>query len=295
MPDPEPAPDAAPPPYDGYDVKDADLIVDPPGKADRFGEILVQRAPEAAPTVEEALREQKQQQEAGRTPERIGEILERKQAVDRGQVAEILDKQRRLREESVGRALIRFGQALLRHDPDASGQLQRAIVDRLAAVPPGTADADALQQVVDGKFLACFLAPIPPLHAPKAAAPPRSSSRLEVAALKDARGILTVNLRGVLDSYTTQILEAALEKWLSAPPVRCVVDCARLDYLNSQGVTVLIQYADAFREKKGDLVLCGLGTGPKEVIQRLGLDQFFRIHPDVKSAAEELSRREGDL
>ena len=193
-----------------------------------------------------------------------------------------------LRDMAIGREMVRFIHALHRHNPDAAAELRRVLVERLAALPPGAVDSDALHNVFNPEFPAGSPAPPPP--APKAVASARRAPRLEVKALKDDRGILTVALHGILDYDTTEILEAELLKWLGSPPVHCVVDCAGLVYLKSQGVTVLIRYADEFQAKKVVMALCDLGEGPMEVIKRLGLDQFFLIYPDAKSAADALTR-----
>ncbi len=115
---------------------------------------------------------------------------------------------------------------------------------------------------------------------------PKPGLRLDVRSRMEPGGILVLELAGGLDFKSADGVEKILAEGIDSPPLRCVVDCAKLDYMNSHGVSLLLHYLDLAREKGGEIFLAGLRPGPSAVIDRLGIGHVIRVFPTVADAEE---------
>lgn len=136
---------------------------------------------------------------------------------------------------------------------------------------------------------------LPP--APRESKPSKPTGRREVLKLagidiegplglstkvQDEVGIIA--LRGKLLETLDIALKDQFDRLIDNGVVRIIVDCSRLDYLSSRGVSVFIAVLDACREADGDLFLAAAPPQPKFVLDRLGVTLILRHFPTVEEA-----------
>ena len=110
---------------------------------------------------------------------------------------------------------------------------------------------------------------------------PPKSFRFEVEAAGTTR---VVSIGGWLSEDSNR---DAKEKFLAAlrgEPRHLVVDLARLDYISSSGIAVLVAILGRCRQASIQLLLCGLNPDILEIFQITRLNQVFQIHPDRRAA-----------
>jgi len=99
-----------------------------------------------------------------------------------------------------------------------------------------------------------------------------------------------VALSGHLDADTAHQFRDALRELTTARARTVIVDNTKLDYLSSQGVTTLVEYAMELRKGGGDLVLCAVSGSPLIVLEHLSLDRYFRIFDTFDEARTAMVR-----
>ena len=97
-------------------------------------------------------------------------------------------------------------------------------------------------------------------------------------------GVRLIQVEGPLDSMTYNQLKDYLDTVMSIPHVRVVLDCAKLSYVNSRGITLLARY-----QKMASFVLSFLGVAglkPRIVraIDLLGMTKLIDLYPTVDDA-----------
>jgi anti-sigma B factor antagonist len=93
--------------------------------------------------------------------------------------------------------------------------------------------------------------------------------------------LVVLSLEGSLDAYTAPEFEKAIESELSAGRVQLIVDCGKLGYISSAGLGVFMGYIEEFREKGGDIKICGLVPRVRQVFELLGFPSLYDILADV--------------
>ncbi len=119
---------------------------------------------------------------------------------------------------------------------------------------------------------------------------PRGHRLKEVRAIdlkveSQARGAWTVvNVAGELDVYTAGRLKEEIIGLANQGRCHIAVDLARVDFMDSTGLGVLITGLKRIREQEGVLVL----ISPRDQIRRLltitGLDKVLPVHESVDKA-----------
>jgi len=105
----------------------------------------------------------------------------------------------------------------------------------------------------------------------------------------DSGRLVVISLEGYLDAYTAPGFEAAIQAELEAGRVQLVVDCEKLTYIASAGLGVFMGFIEEFREKGGDIKICGLVPKVKQVFELLGFLSLYDILPDLPGAVERFS------
>jgi anti-anti-sigma factor len=95
--------------------------------------------------------------------------------------------------------------------------------------------------------------------------------------LRESGGIAVVVLEGRLDETLQDQLKKMLERLMDRGYARIAIDCTKLVYLNSHGVSAFIAYIDEARARGGDLKFFGMNIDAKFTFDRLGLTQFVQI------------------
>ncbi|HVY72146.1 MAG TPA: STAS domain-containing protein [Verrucomicrobiae bacterium] len=89
---------------------------------------------------------------------------------------------------------------------------------------------------------------------------------------------------GRLDGVTFSILETRITALIEAGETRFVIDCARLYYLSSSGVKVLLAAAKKLAAKNGRIVLAAAQAHVLEVIHIGGFDAILPQFETVAAA-----------
>lgn len=91
-------------------------------------------------------------------------------------------------------------------------------------------------------------------------------------------------LEGEIDLHLAPGIAASLKSMTEAKPKKLVVDLARVSYIDSSGLAVLIEAMQNVGLYGGKFALAGLQEGVRPIFEIARLDQVFRIFPDVASA-----------
>ena len=94
---------------------------------------------------------------------------------------------------------------------------------------------------------------------------------------------------GRIDSLTSSELETALLAMIQRGERNIVLDFARVGYICSTGLRVLLIGAKKMRECQGSLSLAALQTGVKDVLAVTGFLNLFRVFKSKESAMLELA------
>ena len=111
--------------------------------------------------------------------------------------------------------------------------------------------------------------------------------------IEDKRGaIVLLGLVGRLDSSTSPHMEEKVVGLLTGGAKQLVVDFARLDYVSSAGLRVLLMAAKKLRASGGVIALCALKPHIQEVFDIAGFTAMFPIHESVDLALRSLTNME---
>jgi anti-anti-sigma factor len=100
-----------------------------------------------------------------------------------------------------------------------------------------------------------------------------------------AEDVWVVEARGRLDAGLAPELEAQLNALLAAGHAHIIVDFARVSYISSSGLKVLLVAMRAARRHGGDIRLCAMSERVRDVFTLSGFHKIFAIHPTEQEAA----------
>ncbi|MFJ4688619.1 STAS domain-containing protein [Streptomyces sp. NPDC091377] len=95
---------------------------------------------------------------------------------------------------------------------------------------------------------------------------------------------------GELDHHTADLLREPLEQCLEDGLNRLVVDCARLDFLDSTGLNVLLGARLKAEAAGGGVHLAGMQPVVARVFEITGADAVFTVHDSVAAALADEAR-----
>ena len=91
-------------------------------------------------------------------------------------------------------------------------------------------------------------------------------------------------LEGEIDLHVSPVISNSLKVMTETKPKKLVVDLARVSYIDSSGLAVLIEAMQNVAGYGGKFALAGLQESVRPIFEIARLDQVFRIFPDVDSA-----------
>jgi len=91
-------------------------------------------------------------------------------------------------------------------------------------------------------------------------------------------------LEGEIDLNVSPNIAASLNMMIGKKPPRLIVDLARVNYIDSSGLAVLIEGMQNVQQYGGKFALAGLQEHVRTVFEIARLDQVFQIFPDVDAA-----------
>ena len=91
-------------------------------------------------------------------------------------------------------------------------------------------------------------------------------------------------LEGEIDLHVAPQVAASLRRMIAAKSPRVVVDLARVTYIDSSGLAVLITALQDAETYGGRLMIAGVQENVRSIIESAGLSQFFLAFPHVDAA-----------
>jgi anti-sigma B factor antagonist len=93
-----------------------------------------------------------------------------------------------------------------------------------------------------------------------------------------------LQLDGEIDLHVSPEVGQALRTIIERKPKILVVDLAKVTFMDSSGLAVLIEGMQKVQEYGGKLALANLQESVRHIFEIARLDQVFLISPDVESA-----------
>ena len=104
--------------------------------------------------------------------------------------------------------------------------------------------------------------------------------------LEEIEHRVILRLDGRVDTMSAPILERKLAGLIEEDHFHLLLDFARVDYMSSAGMRVLLSINKKLLLKKGELVLFSLSDEVNEVIRMAGFEKIFKIFSSEKEALQ---------
>ena len=99
--------------------------------------------------------------------------------------------------------------------------------------------------------------------------------------------IAVLKLAGQIDSYTAEEISKIIETHINNGNFKVIVDLTNVDYLDSAGLSALINAKTKLGKHTGDLRIVGLKGKAKEVFDLAGLTELFNLFESREKAFED--------
>ena len=93
-----------------------------------------------------------------------------------------------------------------------------------------------------------------------------------------------MQLEGEIDLHVSPEVAESLHTMIAKKPKTVVVDLAKVTYLDSSGLAVLIESMQKAQEYGGKFALANVQESVQHIFEIARLDQVFQIFPDIDSA-----------
>ena len=98
------------------------------------------------------------------------------------------------------------------------------------------------------------------------------------------RNVLVLVADGGLNGQTATQFVQSVQKLVDAGLKKIIIDCSKLNYINSTGVGVLIRLHKRMRARGGDVKICSVKGVFARLLEEAGLGQLFDIYEDLNLA-----------
>jgi anti-sigma B factor antagonist len=109
------------------------------------------------------------------------------------------------------------------------------------------------------------------------------------AEVRQERGVVVLDLRGEINDFAQEALDAAYAEAESNDPEVILLNFEEIDYINSTGIALIVGLLAKARVSKRRLVAFGLSDHYVEVFEIIRLSDFMSVFPDEQSAMSETS------
>ncbi len=99
-------------------------------------------------------------------------------------------------------------------------------------------------------------------------------------------GIQWVHVTGSWDNLTHGQIKDHLDPLVDQPPVRIVLDCEKLTYINSTGLILLARYERVTSQPRSFFGIAALNRRITRAIEMLGMDKKMKLFSTVEEAAQ---------
>jgi len=105
--------------------------------------------------------------------------------------------------------------------------------------------------------------------------------------LKGTDEVALLELSGQLDSYTSEEIKKLIDTHINNGKLKAIIDLTNVDYLDSSGLSVLINTKIKLSKRGGDVRLVGLKGKAKEVFDLAGFTDLFMILDNHEKAFQD--------
>ena len=109
------------------------------------------------------------------------------------------------------------------------------------------------------------------------------------AEVRHKRGVVVLDLRGEINGFAQEALDAAYSEAESNDPETILLNFEGVDYINSTGIALIVGLLAKARVSKRRLVAFGLSDHYVEIFEITRLSDFVGVFPDEESAMSETS------
>ena len=109
------------------------------------------------------------------------------------------------------------------------------------------------------------------------------------AEVRQERGRAILDLRGEINDFAQEALDAAYAEAESNDPETILLNFEEVDYINSTGIALIVGLLARARVSKRRLVAFGLSDHYVEIFEITRLSDFMSVFPDEQSAMSETS------
>jgi anti-sigma B factor antagonist len=109
------------------------------------------------------------------------------------------------------------------------------------------------------------------------------------AEVRQERGVVVLDLRGEINGFAQEALDAAYAEAESNDPEVILLNFEEVDYINSTGIALIVGLLAKARVSKRRLVAFGLSDHYVEIFEITRLSDFIGVFPDEQSAISETS------
>ena len=96
--------------------------------------------------------------------------------------------------------------------------------------------------------------------------------------------VLILAADGGLNAQTADEFVRDIEKLVDAGLRKIIVDCTKLQYISSYGLSVLIRLHKRLKSRGGDVKICSVHGIVPQVLEATRLANWFEIYPDLGQA-----------
>ena len=95
-----------------------------------------------------------------------------------------------------------------------------------------------------------------------------------------------IEIRGEVDGSAAAVLSAAYDRAVADGEPTCVLlDFARVDYINSTGIALIVSVLARARAEGRQVIASGLSDHYRQIFAITRLSDFIQLYDDVESAA----------
>ena len=109
------------------------------------------------------------------------------------------------------------------------------------------------------------------------------------AEVRQKRGVVVLDLRGEINGFAQEALDAAYSEAESNDPEAILLNFEGVDYINSTGIALIVGLLAKARASHKRLLACNLSEHYVEIFNITRLSDFMSVFPDEESAMRETS------
>ena len=97
-------------------------------------------------------------------------------------------------------------------------------------------------------------------------------------------GVVVIRVEGRMDAVATPSLAKKCAGHVNEGCTQIVLDCAKMEYLSSAGIRLLLSLTKELKGKTTGLHLCSVSDGVMAIIKMAGFERVLRIFPTEHEA-----------